>query len=368
MSLRLSTLLGVFLAIGTVQAQTVTDSPERIWTDASGKHTVVATLIQIHEREISLARKDDGREITIPIVKLVPEDVKFVEGVKRAIAQKESLRNAAQSFAKLREVVDPILDLHEEPTPKSETSVQTARRKSKHFDRLNDAISERVFTLFLEVSDVRKAETYYGDPLFHPAAGMESKDQRAKRLEKENSFFEIAVTPKDYPIPIPSKFRVYAGDKANDLIVGSYFRLDCKTGIQKSNIGEFVLEYRNVKFPASIITFSIPAREELAPILNDIRKLDAKPRSPKLKPAEITRTVFRREFFRLDGTDERAISIVEREELLNTFGPPTRTANIGSSEYLIYRCIDGMVKITVQRNVQAVVPEEKLLITGIDDF
>jgi hypothetical protein len=366
-SSRLLILLGFLFAGRTVQAQSVTDSPERVWTDTTGKHTVVATLVQIHERDVSLTRKDNGHEITIPIFKLAPEDVRFVEEVKRAIAQRESMKNAAQSLAKLHEAINPIIDLYREPTPKNETSVQTARRQKKHFERLRSETTDREFTLFLEVEDVRKAMTHY-DPLFHPATGMESKDQRDQRIEKENSFFEIDVVSKNYPLPLPAKYRIYAGEKANDLSVGSYFRIDCKIGVQKSRIGEFNLKYRDIKFPVSVIAFSIPTHEELAPILNDLKQLTAKPREAKLKPSEITRRDFRREFFRLDGADESSLSVIEREELLNTFGLPTRTENHGFLEYLTYECIDGTVKITVQRNVQAVVPDEMLLIKSIDDF
>lgn len=55
-------------------AKAVAAKVVRTWTDITGKHSVTATFISADDRNVTLGRQKDGREVTLPIAKLSKAD------------------------------------------------------------------------------------------------------------------------------------------------------------------------------------------------------------------------------------------------------------------------------------------------------
>ncbi len=52
----------------------------RTWSDKSGKFSITADLIAIQHGNVVL-RTDDGRQLTVPVKQLSPDDQAFIEGL-----------------------------------------------------------------------------------------------------------------------------------------------------------------------------------------------------------------------------------------------------------------------------------------------
>jgi hypothetical protein len=51
----------------------------RIWEDASGAFDVEASLVSVKDEKVTLKKKKDGKEITVPLAKLAEEDQEYVK-------------------------------------------------------------------------------------------------------------------------------------------------------------------------------------------------------------------------------------------------------------------------------------------------
>lgn len=87
---RLPLAIGITLVLLAGDAWTV----DRTWTDVSGKFTVTAELVAVRDGKVVLGRQD-GKQITVPLVQLSEED-------KRFLKQKEIPEVAEKFFSDLR--------------------------------------------------------------------------------------------------------------------------------------------------------------------------------------------------------------------------------------------------------------------------
>jgi hypothetical protein len=358
----------VLLVAETVQAQVFVTNPEnRIWTDNTGKHQVNAKLIEIKSREIRLKRSDDQRELSMPIAKLSPADVKYVREVRRLEQQISSLLNEASSLDKFLDRINPLIDRYNEPGPANETSVQSERRESQRENELIRAIENQSFTLFLEAADVRQVSTDLG------IEAITSPHTIQDQLAVKRSTFDIDIQSKEYPVTLPKTFRVFAG-AAQGLKKGSYFCLKCKFPSMKGErdvptIGTFKMGYRDdFTFTVSIVEFIVPPNSMPDSVFTRLKNSAPKSQESKFNPLEMTREDFRKAFFRIDGASKNAISIILKEDLHAAFGGAHRIANIDSTQYLTYRCKDGVVNLIIQANADAVIPDGHILILSIEDY
>ena len=67
---------------------------ERAWTDSTGSHEIIATLVS-HDANIATLKKKNGVEIVVPLVKLSKSDVEFLKKLKPKL-QSESLPTASE--------------------------------------------------------------------------------------------------------------------------------------------------------------------------------------------------------------------------------------------------------------------------------
>jgi hypothetical protein len=358
-------MIVLFLAAPS-QAQIVVTKPEeRLWTDNTGKHQVKAKLLEIQTREIRLKRTDDQRELTMPIAKLSPADVKYILEVKRQEQQIASLIREASSLDKFLERINPVIDRYNEPGPSKETSVQAERRELQRKNELTKSLENQSFTLFLEAVDVRRAVINDGiDSIAWP-------ESFAHRQSVKKSTFDIDIQSKEYPASLPKTFRVFAG-AAQDLKVGDFFCLRCKFLSDKGErdeapIGTFKMGYRDFNFTVSIIEFIVPPNSMPDSVFTELKNSDPKLPNPKFDAAEMTREDFRKAFFGLEGANENAFSVISNEDLHTTFGEADKTANIDAKQYQTYQCKDGVVVLVVQANADAVIPDGHILVISIID-
>ena len=64
------------------QPTTEPETPEpvvRVWTAAGGAATVKATLVKVEDGNVTLKRADTGKEVTLPVDKLSPEDQEYLQ-------------------------------------------------------------------------------------------------------------------------------------------------------------------------------------------------------------------------------------------------------------------------------------------------
>lgn len=62
----------------TPSTTTVAEPKPRFWTDATGRFRVKATLLEVSGEQVKLKR-EDGREISVPIDRLSPRDREFLK-------------------------------------------------------------------------------------------------------------------------------------------------------------------------------------------------------------------------------------------------------------------------------------------------
>ena len=55
----------------------------RTWTTADGKNTVEATFVKIEEGQVTIKRKDTGREVTLPLELLSAEDQAYIKSLDK---------------------------------------------------------------------------------------------------------------------------------------------------------------------------------------------------------------------------------------------------------------------------------------------
>lgn len=72
----------------------------RAWTDSTGKHKISAELLSVDDGIVVL-RKDDGKLIKIPLLRLSKQDREFVEKTNNPALEKPVGSDAPKSFADL---------------------------------------------------------------------------------------------------------------------------------------------------------------------------------------------------------------------------------------------------------------------------
>ncbi len=367
MYLYLKAIAVIMLSIRPLVAQlSVTDKLERTWSDATGKYQVVARLEEIKEKEVLLVRSVDGKEVLIPIERLSEADSKFIEMVRTREKDKKSIHEESGSLELLRDAIDKIIDEQRSAQEGSETTIQSQRRRTKIIESLHRATKDRNITLFLEVKDVRQAES--SRPPINDIIMPESKDSRLRRQAREREVFDIEIRPRKYAIEMPDEFTLRTGLSAEELKVGTYFCLRCKFGRNDKALGDFFIRYRDARFELSIVECFIPDQVIAGQIMDKLHPEINRPKGPRFNSLELTRAQFRNLFFELDGTAEDFISEVKVDDLIKLFGPPTRKTNVRSTESWIYKCTDGVVVLEVDKDAEGLLPEGYLFISAVNDF
>ena len=69
----------------------------RTWTDSTGKFTLEAKFIEVKDRKVTI-EKEDGKRITLPLIKLSNADREYVEKLANAALKEELIKDIKAAF------------------------------------------------------------------------------------------------------------------------------------------------------------------------------------------------------------------------------------------------------------------------------